>query len=81
MDMKFRDVLPGKARRTGKEDDQAAVEHGSIRRSEPAQNRRPVLNHATGNRFDYESSLPTGDTQHGDTGRKPTARQRNDRIA
>ena len=37
MDMEFGDILAGKAVGPGKEDDQATVEHGSVRRPELAQ--------------------------------------------
>ncbi|BAV48956.1 hypothetical protein MesoLj113a_09320 [Mesorhizobium sp. 113-1-2] len=81
MDMEFGDILTGKAGRTGKESDKTAVQHSSIRCPELAQNRRTRLNHAAGDRFDYKSSLRAGNTQHGNAGRKPAARQCNDRIA
>ncbi|BCH13858.1 hypothetical protein MesoLjLa_07090 [Mesorhizobium sp. L-2-11] len=75
MDMELGNILAGKAVWAGKENDQPAVEHRSVRRSELPIGGNTVLNHGTGNRFNDESALRAGNADHGNPCRQPAARQ------
>ncbi|OWK18741.1 hypothetical protein AJ88_01125 [Mesorhizobium amorphae CCBAU 01583] len=81
MNMEFGHIFAGEASRTREKQNQAIVDHRSVVRPELAQDRDAVLNLTASNRFDHESSLRTGNTDHGDAGGQASAGKRNNGLS
>ncbi|GLR43128.1 hypothetical protein GCM10007880_36450 [Mesorhizobium amorphae] len=81
MNMEFGDIFTGEASRAREKQNQAVVDHRSVRRPEFAQGRNAVLNHTAGNCFDNESSLWTGNADNGDAGGQASAGKRDNGLS
>ncbi len=76
--MKFNDILPGEAGRTGEEQNESLVDDPALPVAQRAQGRLPRRGHESGRRFDDESNPRARDAQDRDAGAAGCRGERDD---